>query len=520
MKKSDFRKHQLSQPSISTKFVGDDETEQPTSEPQPPKQSKGKRILKWILAIIAVLIVGLGIFVAVRATGLANKIFVGKDTSVFGRLTDLISSQTGGAKLKGESDGQVNVLLLGIGGPGHDGPYLSDTIILAELRPGDKKATLISIPRDYLVNTKEIGQRKINAVFAESYQNSKDWDKAGQSIRDVVSKISGVDIPYFAVLDFKGFEQTVDLLGGVDVTIDRTFTDYSFPDNGIGYLPPVTFKEGQEHMNGERALIFARSRHAAGEEGTDFARSVRQQKIITASKKKVEDLNIVADAGKINQLFTIIGDHFHTNMTPGQMLRAYSLGHELGQDQIVNLSLDEKTGLICPQTLPDSGAFVLTVCPTKTTDDIKNFFHNSFSANKISSEKAVVWLSDSSVTGQLYKKAETKLTNAGLTVYKIVYTGKPLNQSVVYSVNHKTATSDFISSTLNASPVSLPPPGIKIDPAKVDVIVILGGPDAASGTAPSSSTTTNSSTTSNTNKTTNSNTNKTTNSNTNKNTNK
>lgn len=476
MDKPDFTKQSIKPPAISTINIG-------TPEPTPPaKKPKAKRILKWSLAIILVLILGLGGFIAIRADGLLNKIFIGNNTSLYQRLTDIISSQTGGAKLDGESDGQINVLLLGIGGPGHDGPYLSDTIIVAEIRPGDKKASLISIPRDYLVNTKEIGQRKINAVFAESYGKSQDWDKAGQSIRDVVSNITGLRISYFAVLDFKGFEKTIDLLGGVDVHIDRTFTDYTFPDNGIGYLPPVTFKEGDEHMNGERALIFARSRHAAGEEGSDFARSTRQQKIITAAKEKLVSLNLIADAGKINELFTIVGDHFHTNMTPGQMLRAYNLTKDFGNDGVTSLSLDPSGGLICPQTLEESGAYVLTVCAGKSTQDIKDYFKNSFSTGQLTAEKATVWLADSSATGQLYKKAETQLNNAGLTVYKVIYGGKPLPQTVVYSVNHKPSTTDFISSALHASPVSLPPPGIKIDSSKVDVIVILGSPDASNST--------------------------------------
>ncbi len=480
--KPEFTKHWLNQPSISTTIVDYNTDDEPTPEPLPPKKRKGKRILKWALLFFIAIIIVLGGLIAIRATGLANKIFVGKHTSVFGRITDLISSQTGGNKLLGESNGQINILLLGIGGPDHDGPYLTDTIILAEIRPKDKKATLISIPRDYLVNTKELGQRKINAVFAESYQKDKDWDKAGEKIREVVSKMSGEDIPYFAVIDFKGFEKTVDLLGGVDVVVDRTFTDYTYPDSKFGYLPAVTFTEGPEHMDGARSLIFARSRHAAGEEGTDFARSLRQQKIINAAKEKVKALNLVADAGKINELFTIIGDHFHTNLTPGQLLHAYDLTKDFGQDQISSLSLDEKTGLICPQTLEESGAFVLTVCPGKKSSDIEDFFQNSFSGAQINSEKAVVWLADSSTTGKLYSKAEKELTNAGLTVYKVLYGGKPLSQSVVYSVNHKPSTSDFIAQTLKASPVSLPPPGIKIDPKKVDVIVILGSSDAADST--------------------------------------
>jgi polyisoprenyl-teichoic acid--peptidoglycan teichoic acid transferase len=481
MKNSEFSNHHLNQPAITTKHISNLNVRQTdrfeTREPLPPKKPKGRRVLKWIVAIVAVLFLGFGVFVAVRGAGLLDKIFIGQNKNVFQRLGDIISGQTGGSKLEGERDGQVNILLLGIGGPGHDGPYLSDTIILAQLRPGEKKANLISIPRDYLVNTKEIGQRKINAVFAESYQKNQDWDKAGASARDVVSKISGLEIPYFAVVDFDGFEKTIDLLGGVDVQVDRTFTDYTFPDRNEGYLPAVTFKEGHETMNGERALIFARSRHAAGEEGTDFARSLRQQKIIHAAKEKVVSLNIVADAGKINELFTIIGEHFHTNMSPGQMLRAYNLTKDFGEGQVTSMNLDPEGGIICPQTLEESGAFVLTVCPGKTSKDVQDYFKNSFSTGQLTAEKATVWLADSSTTGKLYKAAETELNNAGLTVYKVIYGGKPLSQTVVYSVNNKPSTAEYITKALDASPVTLPPPGIKIDSSKVDVIVILGSSD-------------------------------------------
>lgn len=433
----------------------------------------GKRRLKIILGLIIAVIAVLGLFVVARAGNFMDKIFVGNNHSLYSRISDLVSSQTG-SKLIGESNGQVNVLLLGIGGPGHDGPYLSDTIIVAQLRPKDKKATLISIPRDYLVNTKEIGQRKINAVFAESYEKNKDWEKAGQSTIDVVEKISGLEIPYFAVVDFEGFKKSVDMLGGIEVTVQRPFTDYTFPDNKGGYIAPVSFEEGTEKMSGERALIYARSRHASGPEGSDFARGLRQQQIIHAAKSKVTALNLIKDAGKINELFTIVGDHFHTNMTPGEMIKLYTLSNDYGQENIVSLSLDPTTELVCNEVLEESGAFVVTLCPGKTTDDIHDFFSQSFSSGQIQSENAVVWLADSSTAQNLYKKAEAELTAQNLTVYKIIYTGKPLTQTVVYPVNRKEATINLIKNRLKASEVSLAPPGIKIDPKKVDVIIILG----------------------------------------------
>ncbi|MDQ3018727.1 MAG: LCP family protein [bacterium] len=447
---------------------------------KPPKiPSRGHRAVRAIAIIIVIAILGIGGFIIIRAADISNKIFVGGKTNLYSKISGLIQGQTGSVKLQGEKDGQINVLLLGIGGPGHDGPYLSDTIILAQIRPQDNKATLIAIPRDYLVNTKQLGQRKINAVFSESFSKNQDWDEAGKSVREVVEKMSGQKIPYFAVIDFKGFEKTVDLLGGIDVTVERTFTDYTFPNQSEGYLPAVTFEEGGEHMSGERALIFARSRHAAGPEGSDFARGIRQQKIIQAVKAKVVSLNIVSDVGKINELFSVIGDHFHTNLNPGEMIHLYSLSKDFNQDQVVSLSLDPSTNIVCDEVLESNGAYVLTLCPGKTADDVKDFFNNSFTAGALVSEHAVVWLADSTITGKLYKRAESELKNAGITVYKVIYTGKQLNQSVVYGVNNKPETIEFIKENLDASPVSLPPPGIKVSKDKVDIIIILGEPETS-----------------------------------------
>jgi polyisoprenyl-teichoic acid--peptidoglycan teichoic acid transferase len=467
------RPHNVQRPVITSRLM----TEVPVrGTPVAPnaKPRRSRRVLKTLLIIIFAGIAILGGFVFVRASNLTNKIFVGKSNNIFRTVADLISSKTGGIKLTGEADGQVNVLLLGIGGPGHDGPYLSDTIIVAQVRPKDGKATLTSIPRDYLINSKEIGQRKINAVFAEKYDQTKSYNEAGKATINVVEGISGLKIPYFAVIDFKGFEKTIDRLGGVDVEVERTFTDYTFPDNSNGYLPAVTFTKGPEHMDGTRALIFARSRHAAGPEGSDFARSQRQQKIVTAAKTKVVDLNLVTDAGTINDLASVVGDHFHTNLSPGEMFHLYDIVKGFSDEATASLSLDPSTGLICSQILESNGAFVLSVCPGKTATDVKSFFKNSFGVGKLTAEKSVVWLADSTVSQTLYKKAEQQLVAAGMTVYKVVYSGKPLTQNVVYSVNDKPATLEFIQSSLTASPVSLPPPGIKIDKAKVDIVVILG----------------------------------------------
>ena len=168
------------------------------------------------------------------------------------------------------------------------------------------------------------------------------------------------------------------------------------------------------------------------------------------------------------------------------MIRLYNLTKDFSKDNLTSVSLDPTSGIICPQILETNGAYVLTLCPGKTNKDLQAFFQDSFTTGKMTQEKSVIWLADSTPKQTLYAKAKKQLEAAGLIVYQITYKNKPLQQNVVYPVNDKSSTLQFIENNLNASEVSLPPPGIKIDPAKVDLIVILGSdtiPDVQSDVA-------------------------------------
>src|SRR6185436_5076257 len=129
----------------------------------------------------------------------------------------------------------------------------------------------------------------------------------------------------YAVIDFKGFVKAIDDVGGVDVVVDKSFTDATFPNDypfdTKGVIAPVTFPKGSQHMAGQRALIFARSRHSENNnEGSDFARSERQKKIIIALKEKVLALNLT-NLNTINNLLTDFTENFRTNLEPYQLKR-------------------------------------------------------------------------------------------------------------------------------------------------------------------------------------------------------
>ncbi len=437
------------------------------------KQKKGsKSILKRIIGLIILVIIILVATVTIRAANISQKIFVGNKTTFLSMITDVIRGGGSSERLIGEDLGQINILLLGIGGEGHDGPLLTDTMILAQIRPDIGQISLTSIPRDYWVKLPDKSEQKINAAFSYGYfSRGEDWDNAGKWARTVVENMSGLTVPYFAVMDFSGFEKAINQVGGINVTIQNSFTDYNYPDSKLGYLPPITFKEGNEHLDGTRALQFARSRHAAGIEGSDFARSLRQQKIIEAFKQKVLGGNIISSANNINQLLSVFADHFHTNIRPNALYRIYHLIKDK-EMRTTSLSLDPETGLVCPQILASNGAYVLVPC--KSEESIKNYFKNSFAIGDLAAEKSVVWLANSTSNTQAYNTAFRKLTEAGIQVYQLAYTKDNLSQTILYQANPKPATAEYLKNELKATEANLPPPGVTVSKDKVDIIIVLG----------------------------------------------
>ena len=262
--------------------------------------------------------------------------------NIFRRAGKLI---IGGDKtLIGEDEGFINILLLGMGGPGHDGPLLTDTMIVANLNVKTSEVVLISIPRDFIAQLPNQGFRKINAAYA--FAEAAEPGSGGLVAAGTVEKITGMTIPYYVSIDFKGFVKAVDHVGGLDVTVEKTFTDAEYPDEKNWYLKPVTFTAGPEHMNGNRALIFARSRHGTNSEGSDFARSERQKKIILAFKDKVAKLNL-GDVKTLNNLMNDFAENVRTNLEPYEIKHLAELARDIKAENVYSLSLAPAGNLIC-----------------------------------------------------------------------------------------------------------------------------------------------------------------------------
>ncbi|MFH0927967.1 MAG: LCP family protein, partial [bacterium] len=208
-----------------------------------------------------------------------------KETSILDNIP-VISQIRGffGSKANGpksDNTGRTNILLLGVGGYGHEGPQLSDTILLVSLDREDKKVGIISIPRDLSVEIPGYGERKINS--ANAYGEEKGQGEGPKLAAQVAESVFGMPVHYYVRVDFNAFQSIIDQIGGVDINVDRAFTDSQYPTNDYG-VETISFNAGWQHMDGQTALKYSRSRHGTGGEGSDFARSARQQKILNAVK--------------------------------------------------------------------------------------------------------------------------------------------------------------------------------------------------------------------------------------------
>ena len=166
-----------------------------------------------------------------------------------------------------EKDKIINILLIGIDRRNKSQTgFNTDIMVLVSVNPTTNRVLLTSVPRDLWVNG-----NKINALYTVNGHNS---------LLSAFEQITGQAVSGYIMSDFEDLKWLVDAFGGVPVDVQRTFTDFNFPNNSDTAVVTVTFTEGREIMSGERALTFARSRKGTNGEGSDLMRAKRQHLIL------------------------------------------------------------------------------------------------------------------------------------------------------------------------------------------------------------------------------------------------
>lgn len=254
------------------------------------------------VVILYVALIGYRLFFSGKADSSNNN----SGDSFWTNITDSIGINT--RKLRGEREGRINVLMVGVPGGDHDGPDLTDSILFVSVNVNEKKIDMFSIPRDLYVEIPGFGYNKINSA----YSMGKNYQLAGGGIdvlKDTVESIVGQSVDYYVKIDFDGFVKTVDALGGIDVTVDEDIYDFLYPD-GYGGYEPFSLAAGKQHLDGNTALKFVRSRQTT----SDFDRSKRQQKALVAIKDAFLKKGVIGGAKVLIQVIDILSDHLETDL--------------------------------------------------------------------------------------------------------------------------------------------------------------------------------------------------------------
>lgn len=355
------KEEDVAQTSPVGREVPEENSEKPRIKTAIP--TKTKRVVKTasriFLYTIIVLIIA-GVAFTYRITFSQNGgFFANKDGGPFSQVKHLVVSDE--RVMQGEENDRINILLIGYGGPGHSGGYLADTIILTSIQPSTNKVAMISLPRDLFVPIPKYGWRKINNAFAFG-QNDDDPEGGEKLLVATVENILQQKIPYYVRVDFAGFENIIDAIGGVDINVACGFVDRQYPTADFGYQT-ISFGEGEQHMAGDTALQYARSRHGyvttkgCQGEGSDFARSKRQQQILQAAKDKMLSAGTFLRPQRIVSVLREVGSSAGTNLELGEFARLSNMAKSVKSETIANVTIDSSNLLYSTTTV--DGAYIL-----------------------------------------------------------------------------------------------------------------------------------------------------------------
>jgi LCP family protein required for cell wall assembly len=212
--------------------------------------------------------------------------------------------------------GRTNVLLLGVDRRKGDGwTYRTDTIMILTADPGTGRAGLLSIPRDLQVPIPGHGEDRINTSNVYGYLEG--YPGGGPALlRDTIEANFGSPIDGHIMLDFRAFERLVDDIGGIEVCVPETLHDTRYPDPRPGdphAFKTVHFDPGCQQMDGEQALMYARSRMST----SDFDRAARQQQILLSIRERVSNPGVVVRLPLVAMTFL---DAVNTDLSAPQVL--------------------------------------------------------------------------------------------------------------------------------------------------------------------------------------------------------
>lgn len=229
----------------------------------------------------------------------------------------------------------ITVLLLGIDRrPDETGPSRSDAIMIARLDPESKRAALLSLPRDLIVNIPGYGQDRINAAMVYGDLNPQ-LGGGVELTRKTVSKLLGLPIDYVVQIDFQGFMGVIDSIGGVTINVEKEIYDPAYPTMDYGYTV-AHFLPGVQQMDGETALMYARTRHS----DSDFERLKRQQAVLLGVQERLQEQNALERIQSVASITSALRDYVQTDLPEERMVGLAWAFQSITPDSVERYALD------------------------------------------------------------------------------------------------------------------------------------------------------------------------------------
>lgn len=459
---------------------------------------------KIILPLLGALILMAGIGTFLWFHNITNKIFIPHAKVAAASLNSIQEAL--------DNKTPINLVLLGYGGGNHDGAYLTDSMIAVHIDPRTQKVFLISIPRDTWVKIPTDGSdgsySKINAAYQigmedTEYPNKQPQftgaDGGGRMVEYVVSQVTGLPVNYFIGMDFSGFRHTIDTLGGVDLTVQKSFDDYQYPiegkeDDTCGHTPDeiaslsaqlaspsaslseldafpcryehLHFDAGEQHMDGTRALKYVRSRHSI-QDGTDFGRAQRQRNLIISVKQKIFTASFIP---QIIPFMSSLGDDLRTDLSLDDVKTFIQNIQTLNKYQIVSLALTDQNYL--QDAVSTDGQDILeSTDGIDNWDSVHNWLTTEFSG-KTQPLEAVIQVENGTTTAGLAQLATSRLQDEHMQVLTPSNAAKDIQKTsiTIYDPQVNKATIDALKKEFGVNAVSYQP----TNHSSYNILIIVG----------------------------------------------
>lgn len=252
---------------------------------------------------------------------------IGVFAYVFYILTSISADPLSFGPLAGRPDGRTNILILGVGDPGHAGGELADTNMVLSLDYATNRAAFISLPRDLRVSIPGYGRNKINQANA-----------LGGPKLAVATVEQTLDIPihYYMQTDFSGLKQAVDAVGGIDVEVKELLYDPEYPCDDNQYKScGFELHPGSYHIDGTTALKYVRCRK--GTCGNDFGRALRQQEVLQKVEAKAFDPSFIKTPFRLQRLSVAFQSNVRTDLSVNDIINLGLFWRKVEEGSIQNV---------------------------------------------------------------------------------------------------------------------------------------------------------------------------------------